>query len=104
MKRKLYVFSALLIVLLSACEKDNLKEPESILSGRITFQGQPIGVRSGGVSFRMFQTGFAFLSDIGLNIAQDGSFKATLLMVIIRSFEQPMPVHGQTIRILSMYR
>ncbi len=78
MKRKLYISCFLFILFLSACEKDNLKEPESILSGRLTFQGQPIGVRTGGVSFRMFQTGYAFLTDIGLNIDQDGSFKATL--------------------------
>ena len=61
MKSKLYFFSALLIVLLSACEKDNLKEPTSILSGNVTFQGQPIGVRSGRVQFEIWQRGYAFL-------------------------------------------
>ena len=78
MKRKLYVFSALLIVLLSACEKDNLKEPASILSGNLTFQGQPLGVRSDRVQFEIWQPGFDFFTKIPLNIAQDGSFKATL--------------------------
>ena len=78
MKRKLYVFSALLIVLLSACEKDNLEEPTSILSGNVTFQGQPIGVRSDRVQFEIWQRGFDFFTKIPLNIAQDGSFKATL--------------------------
>ncbi|HOZ95943.1 MAG TPA: DUF3823 domain-containing protein [Niabella sp.] len=78
MKRKLYVISALLIVLFSACEKDNLKEPKSILSGKVTFQGQPIGVRSGNVQFEIWQSGYAFFTKIPLNIAQDGSFQATL--------------------------
>ena len=78
MKRKSYVVSALLIVLLSACEKDNLKEPASILSGNLTFQGQPIGVRSDRVQFEIWQPGFDFFTKIPLNIAQDGSFKATL--------------------------
>ena len=78
MKRKLYFFSALLIVLLSSCEKDNLKEPMSILSGNVTFQGQPIGVRSDRVQFEIWQSGYAFFTKIPLNIAQDGSFKATL--------------------------
>ena len=78
MKRKLYFFSALLIVLLSACEKDNLDEPTSILSGNVTFQGQPIGVRSDRVQFEIWQSGYAFFTKIPLNIAQDGSFKATL--------------------------
>src|SRR5918993_3435039 len=78
MKRKLYLFSALLVVLLSACEKDNLEEPASILSGNVTFQGQPIGVRSDRVQFEIWQRGYAFFTKIPLNIAQDGSFKATL--------------------------
>ncbi len=78
MKRRLYLFTALIIVLLSACEKDNLKEPSSILSGNVTFAGQPIGVRSDRVQFEIWQRGFAFFTKIPLNIAQDGSFKATL--------------------------
>src|SRR5688500_10185878 len=78
MKRRLYLFTALIIVLLSACEKDNLKEPTSVLSGNVTFGGQPIGVRSDRVQFEIWQRGFAFFTKIPLNIAQDGSFKATL--------------------------
>lgn len=78
MKRKLNIFCALLIVLLSACEKDNLKEPASILSGNVTFGAQPIGVRSDRVQFEVWQRGFDFFTKIPLNIAQDGSFKATL--------------------------
>jgi hypothetical protein len=78
MKRKLYVFSVLLTVLLSACEKDNLKEPTSIISGNVTFQGLPIGVRSDRVQFEIWQRGFDFFTKIPLNIAQDGTFKATL--------------------------
>jgi hypothetical protein len=78
MKPSLYFFCALFIVLFSACEKDNLEEPTSILSGNITFAGQPIGVRTGGVQFEIWQRGYAFFTKVPLNIAQDGSFKATL--------------------------
>ena len=78
MKLTVYTFCASLIIFLSACEKDNLKEPASILSGNVTFQGQPIGVRSDRVQFEIWQRGFAFFTKIPLNIAQDGSFKATL--------------------------
>ena len=78
MKLTVYTFFASLIIFLSACEKDNLKEPESILSGNVTFRGQPIGVRSDRVQFEIWQRGFDFFTKIPLNIAQDGSFKATL--------------------------
>ncbi|TDH19978.1 DUF3823 domain-containing protein [Segetibacter sp. 3557_3] len=78
MKLNIYFVGALILLLLSACEKDNLKEPTSVLSGNVTFQGQPIGVRSDRVQFEIWQRGFAFFTKIPLNIAQDGSFKATL--------------------------
>jgi hypothetical protein len=78
MKRILYIFCTAGIMLLAACEKDNLKEPASILSGNVTFEGQNIGVRSEGVQFEIWQSGYAFFTKIPLNIAQDGSFKATL--------------------------
>lgn len=78
MKLRLYSFCFLLLSFLSACEKDNLDEPESVLSGKVTFQGQAIGVRSGNVQFEIWQPGYAFFTKIPLNIAQDGSFQATL--------------------------
>jgi len=78
MKRSLIILSAFIMVTLTACEKDNLKEPNAVLSGRVTFQGQPIGVRSDRVQFEIWQPGFDFFTKIPLNIAQDGSFKAAL--------------------------
>ncbi len=78
MKRNLFILLALSITLLTACEKDNLKEPDSVLSGRVTFEGQPIGVRSEGVQFEIWQPGYDFFTKIPLNIAQDGTFKALL--------------------------
>ena len=78
MKRSFYIFCACFTVLFSACEKDNLKEPTSVLSGNVTFQGQPVGVRTSGVQFEIWQSGYAFFTKIPLNIHQDGSFKATL--------------------------
>lgn len=78
MKRNLFILLAFSITLLTACEKDNLKEPGSVLSGRVTFEGQPIGVRSEGVQFEIWQPGYDFFTKIPLNIAQDGTFKALL--------------------------
>ena len=59
MKRNLFILLAFTITLLTACEKDNLKEPDSVLSGRVTFEGQPIGVRSEGVQFEIWQPGIS---------------------------------------------
>ena len=73
-----YSLLALAGLLLAACEKDNLKEPGSTLTGRIVYQGQPVGVRSAGVQFELWQRGFQLFTRIPLNIKQDGTFSATL--------------------------
>jgi hypothetical protein len=78
MKSHIYILSAFLIVFLSGCEKDNLKEPESKLIGRVIYQGQPVGVRSSGIQFELWQSGLQLFSKIPLNIAQDGTFSAAL--------------------------
>lgn len=73
-----YTLSAFFILLLPACEKDNVKEPTSALTGRIVYQGQPVGLRSSGVQFELWQSGFQLYSKIPLTIAQDGTFSALL--------------------------
>lgn len=72
--------SALFIAaaLLSACAKDNFTAPQSQLTGRVVYQGQPVGVRSGGVQFELWQHGFQLFTKIPLNIKQDGTFSAVL--------------------------
>ncbi|MEJ7766342.1 MAG: DUF3823 domain-containing protein [Chitinophagaceae bacterium] len=69
---------AIFVLLLAGCEKDNRTPPESTLTGRVVYNKEPIGVRSGGVSFEIWQHGFQLFSRLSLNIAQDGSFSAVL--------------------------
>ena len=78
MYKLFYSSLALAALLLAACEKDNLKEPTSTLTGRIVYQGQPVGVRSAGVQFELWQRGYQLFTRIPLNIKQDGTFSATL--------------------------
>ncbi|MEJ7739349.1 MAG: DUF3823 domain-containing protein [Chitinophagaceae bacterium] len=69
---------ALSVFLFAGCEKDNRTPPGSTLTGRVVYNKEPIGVRSGGVSFEIWQRGFQLFSSLPLNIAQDGSFSAVL--------------------------
>lgn len=80
MKSKKYLYASLVLIicLFAACEKDNLNPPESTLTGRVIYNKEPIGVRSGGVSFEIWQHGYQVFSKIALNINQDGSFTAKL--------------------------
>jgi len=64
--------------LLASCEKDNYDPPSSQLSGRIVYQGEPIGVEHSQVPFELYQFGFGKVGAIGSSISQDGSFSALL--------------------------
>lgn len=74
----LYPLFALFIFLSAGCEKDNFSPPESSLTGRVVYQGQPLGLRSAGVQFELWQHGYQLFTKIPLNIKQDGTFSATL--------------------------
>lgn len=80
MKPKIFVYPlfALFIFLLIGCEKDNRRQPESTLTGRVVYQGQPIGLRSAGVQFELWQRGYQLFTKIPLNIKQDGTFSAVI--------------------------
>ncbi len=80
MKTSKYIFCALFLAVafLLGCEKDNFDAPSSILSGRVVYQGQPVGVRSGGVELELWQHGYQLFSKIPVHVDQDGSFSARL--------------------------
>lgn len=67
-----------MVALLSACEKDNYTEPKSMLSGKIVYKGEPVGVEAGQVRLQLWQPGFGKLAAIDAPISQDGSYSALL--------------------------
>lgn len=84
----LYITLAALLML-AACTKDNYDPPGSTLTGRVVYQGQPIGVRTpavnntgtsttGGVQLELWQRGYQLFTKIPVYINQDGSFSASL--------------------------
>jgi hypothetical protein len=73
------IYNLLLVgILLSGCTKDNYEPPKSTLTGKVIYQGQPIGVRSNGVQLELWQRGYQLFSKIPVYIAFDGSFSASL--------------------------
>jgi len=81
MKLRLYIYSALLLLItagISSCKKDNYEAPKSTLSGRVVFQGQSVGVRSNGVQLQIWQHGYAFFTPITVYVDQTGRFSALL--------------------------
>jgi hypothetical protein len=66
-------------LLAAGCAKDNITPPTSQLTGRVTYQNQPLNVRgSGNVQLELWQRGEYFRNKIQVYVAQDGTYSADL--------------------------
>ena len=45
--------------MLAGCELDNFDDPKAMLEGQVTYQGEPISVRSNSAEFQIWQDGYA---------------------------------------------
>jgi len=73
--------SLAIVLLLTACDYgafDNYDPPRSQLTGRVVYQGEPVGVRSNGVELELWQPSYELNEKIPVHVAQDGSFSAML--------------------------
>ncbi|MEJ7767165.1 MAG: DUF3823 domain-containing protein [Chitinophagaceae bacterium] len=90
----------IIIILVSAflfsCKKDNYEEPKSLLSGRVVYKGEAIGLEYNQVPYQLYQFGFGKIGAIGVikdpdfpndpnrtltlttTFAQDGSYSSLL--------------------------
>ncbi|MGV3503226.1 MAG: DUF3823 domain-containing protein [Adhaeribacter sp.] len=75
MKKLIYIIPALLF-LLSGCEFDNYEEPQSLLTGRLVYEGQPVEVKQGISVLQVYQPGWQTFEPMEVNVKQDGSFSA----------------------------
>lgn len=77
MKQIIYI---LFLLALCSCGLDNYDEPSSVLSGKVTYQGESIGVKGSGqkVQMQLYQDGYALKAPIPIYVSQDGSFQAVV--------------------------
>lgn len=81
MKKRICYFSIIsLLILFSGCGKDNYDEPESTLTGRITYNGEAINVRGTDerVRLQLYQDGYDKHDPIEVFVGQEGTFSAKL--------------------------
>lgn len=80
MKNIIKYIPLLLLTLLASCGKDNYDAPESTLTGRIVYNGNPVQVRGTGEAVRiyLYQDGWQLHNQIEVFVTQDGSFSAKL--------------------------
>jgi hypothetical protein len=76
--RHFVLFLAIAAVSFAGCKKDNYETPSSTLKGQVTYQKQPIGLRSNGVQLELWQPGFELSTKIPMYLAQDGTFSASV--------------------------
>ncbi|MDL2208493.1 DUF3823 domain-containing protein [Parabacteroides sp. OttesenSCG-928-O15] len=78
MRTQLILVATLMCLLFAGCAYDNYDEPNAMLSGKITYNGNPVGVRSNGTQLEIWQDGFELYSKIAVHIAHDGTYSAAL--------------------------
>ena len=74
------IFSFTLLILISGCGKDNYEAPESVLSGRVVYQGEALNLRGTGekVQIQLYQDGYQKHDPINVFVGQEGTFSAKL--------------------------
>lgn len=65
-------------IIFVGCEKDNFDAPKATLSGKVTYNNIPVGVRTNATQLELWQDGYALHSKIPVYIAHDGTFSASL--------------------------
>lgn len=75
---KFTCFSLMLLASLAACDYDNYPAPDAELTGRVVYEGEPIGVRQNAIQIELWQDGFDVRREIPVHVHQDGTFAARL--------------------------
>jgi len=79
MKTRVFLTTILALgTIFYGCEKDNFNPPSSMLTGKVVYQTQTVGVRSSAVQLELWQYGFKLRNKIAVNIDQDGTYSAAL--------------------------
>lgn len=78
MKTKILLLTACICCLFASCEHDNYDAPNARLSGKVMYEGTPVGVRSNGTQLELWQDGYQLHTKIPVHIAQDGTYSASL--------------------------
>ncbi len=78
--KKIWIVLLPLALMVGGCGFDNYDEPQSKLFGRVTYNGEALGVRGTGeaVQLQLYQDGYELRNPISVYVAQDGTFEATL--------------------------
>ena len=77
--KRIACLTFVLATFVTACAFDNYAPPDTVLEGRVVYQGQPVGVRQNAIQLELWQDGYELRRDTPAYVHQDGTFAATLL-------------------------
>lgn len=66
------------VIILTGCAYDNYDPPTSFLTGKVVYNGNAVGVRSGAAQLELWQYGYKLRSKVAVDISQDGTYSARL--------------------------
>jgi hypothetical protein len=69
-----YLILLAIVIAAVSCKKDNYAEPTSTISGRLTYNGDSVGVEYNAVPFLLYQSGYKTVKNLGGTFADDGSY------------------------------
>lgn len=72
------IIIAVCAIAILSCKKDNYKAPSVILSGALTYKGEPLQFQNLQIGFQLYQYGFGNTGAINETINQDGTYSALL--------------------------
>lgn len=78
MKLRLILLIGVIGSLLASCGYDNYDEPESILEGKLVYNGEAINVSYNDVTFQLWEPGWQTKAQINVAVDQDGTYSAML--------------------------
>src|SRR5262245_16232983 len=74
-----YIVGLMAVMLLAtACRKDNYDAPDITLKGRLVYKSEPIEVEYNQVPYELYQFGFGKVGPVGSTFAPDGTYSMVL--------------------------
>jgi hypothetical protein len=84
----------------ASCGYDNYEAPESILQGRVVYNGEAINVATNEVTMELWEPGWQLNNRINVAVAQDGSYSAALFnatyKLVFRDNQGPFQMNMNT--------
>lgn len=88
-----HILAATFLLAATSCKKDNYTAPQSMLTGKFHYKGEPIQVEYNQVPFEVYQYGFGKVGPITETIAPEGTYSHLLFdgdyKLVVRAGQGP---------------